>query len=53
MEILENTSDYDRELERLDDAQKGIVRQLHENLSKTAGNKQKCVSLYLFGILAH
>ena len=44
MEILENASDYGGELERLNNAWKGIVRQLCE----IAGNKQKCTFICVF-----
>jgi predicted RNase H-like nuclease (RuvC/YqgF family) len=44
LEALEKASDYERGLERLDEAQKGVVRRLWElagDLSKLIGKKQK------------
>ena len=45
LEALENASDYERGLQRLDDTQKGMVRKLWEiagNVAKVAGKKRKC-----------
>jgi hypothetical protein len=42
LEALENASDYERGLERLDEEQKSVVRKLWEvagNLAKMAGKK--------------
>lgn len=44
LEVLENASDYERGLERLDDVQKSVVRQLREaagDLTRVAGQKRK------------
>ena len=44
LEALETASDYERGLERLDEAQKGVVRRLREvagDLSKVVGKKRK------------
>ena len=45
LDTLENASNYKSGLERLDDAEKGVVRKLREvagDLSKLVGNKRKC-----------
>jgi hypothetical protein len=47
LEALENASDYERGLERLDEEQKGVVRRLQEaagNLSTVVGKKRKRTS---------
>jgi hypothetical protein len=44
LDTLERASNYKRGLERLDDAEKGVVRKLREvagDLSKLVGNKRK------------
>jgi CII-binding regulator of phage lambda lysogenization HflD len=44
LETLEKASDYERGLERLDDAQKGVVRKLREvagDIIKVPGKKRK------------
>jgi hypothetical protein len=44
LDALENASDYERGLERLDDVQKGAVKRLREvagDLSKVVGKKRK------------
>ena len=49
LDTLERASNYERGLERLDDAEKGIVRKLQEvagNLSKLVGNKQKHTCIF-------
>ena len=46
LDILEDSSDYERGFERLDEVQKGIVKKLQEaagDLSKVVGSKQKCM----------
>lgn len=47
LEALENASDYERGVERLDGEQKGVLRKLCEaagDLSKVVGSKQKYAS---------
>jgi hypothetical protein len=46
LEALENASDYERGLERLDEEQKSVVRRLREvagDLAKMVGKKRKCM----------
>jgi hypothetical protein len=50
LDTLERASNYERGLERLDDAEKGVVRKLREvagDLSKLVGNKRKRTCMFV------
>jgi hypothetical protein len=49
VDILENASDYERGIERLDDGQKGLLTKLRQaagDLSKVVGKKRKRVCVF-------